>query len=270
MSFLPKYVPQDRLKYLTPKSDKFPEGYVYTGEDHSILKKLFLGKWWDLAVLAFPTWVAYVSCYKGQKSQSRTQINHLVKLAALASIALVYSNLLLLLLICIKYARAPENYLSKLSLWPSAFNTMILNPTSLPLFESNPILLLFFVSALGPTWCASLVPLLSPCQTLSRYLLQLTLLGFFCLLSNYLLATVICPAVVGCDEEPPRWLFYWTAISLFLYQTLDNIDGKQVCLFKFSYLIQPFLSSSYRLVERAALLPLVSCSITELTRSSFW
>lgn len=28
-------------------------------------------------------------------------------------------------------------------------------------------------------------------------------------------------------QELPRWVFLWSAISIFIYQTLDAVDGKQ-------------------------------------------
>lgn len=31
------------------------------------------------------------------------------------------------------------------------------------------------------------------------------------------------------SDEPPRWAFFFNAFALFAYQTLDNMDGKQVC-----------------------------------------
>lgn len=52
-SLLPKYIPQEGLQALSK--------YKYQAEDHSILKKLFLGAYWDWAVELVPMWVAYVS-----------------------------------------------------------------------------------------------------------------------------------------------------------------------------------------------------------------
>lgn len=34
------------------------------------------------------------------------------------------------------------------------------------------------------------------------------------------------------EADEPRWLCIWTAICLFVYQTMDNMDGKQVCFCK--------------------------------------
>lgn len=58
---LPKFIPQHGLDAL--------EDYKYSAEDHSILTKLFLKRFWDWVVTLFPMWVAYVlaqilhSCY---------------------------------------------------------------------------------------------------------------------------------------------------------------------------------------------------------------
>jgi ethanolaminephosphotransferase len=35
------------------------------------------------------------------------------------------------------------------------------------------------------------------------------------------------PSLSQCVVEPPAWLFYYHAVALFAYQTLDAIDGKQ-------------------------------------------
>jgi len=48
----PKFIPQHGLDAL--------KTYKYNAEDHSILTKLFLKRFWDWVVTLFPLWVAYV------------------------------------------------------------------------------------------------------------------------------------------------------------------------------------------------------------------
>lgn len=52
MSWIPKFIPQHGLDAL--------KDYKYSAEDHSILTKLFLKRFWDWVVTLFPLWVAYV------------------------------------------------------------------------------------------------------------------------------------------------------------------------------------------------------------------
>lgn len=56
---------------------------------------------------------------------------------------------------------------------------------------------------------------------------QMTFSGFLLLVANCIGATIMCPMVTTCNVEPPRWFFFVVAFNLWLYQTLDNIDGKQ-------------------------------------------
>lgn len=51
--------------------------------------------------------------------------------------------------------------------------------------------------------------------------------GFLLLVSNFVGAYYYCPQVTGCEVSPPNWFFFIVALNLWLYQTLDNIDGKQ-------------------------------------------
>lgn len=51
--------------------------------------------------------------------------------------------------------------------------------------------------------------------------------GFLLLVSNFVAAQYFCPQVTGCAGSPPSWFFFIVALNLWLYQTLDNIDGKQ-------------------------------------------
>jgi ethanolaminephosphotransferase len=53
---------------------------------------------------------------------------------------------------------------------------------------------------------------------------MVTLIGFFFILSNILLLELFMPDLVG---PGPTWLYYSFAFGLFMYQTMDNIDGKQ-------------------------------------------
>ncbi|KIV89528.1 hypothetical protein PV10_06921 [Exophiala mesophila] len=53
---------------------------------------------------------------------------------------------------------------------------------------------------------------------------MVTLLGFFCILVNLLLLQIYMPDLVG---PGPSWLYYSFALGLWLYSTMDNIDGKQ-------------------------------------------
>lgn len=52
----------------------------------------------------------------------------------------------------------------------------------------------------------------------------ITLIGLIVNMSGALLAFYYCPTAT---EEAPRWVWAWNAFSLFFYQTLDAIDGKQ-------------------------------------------
>ncbi|KAF9875720.1 CDP-alcohol phosphatidyltransferase [Colletotrichum karsti] len=53
---------------------------------------------------------------------------------------------------------------------------------------------------------------------------MVTLLGFFFILGNIGLLVVFMPDLVG---PGPSWLYYSFAFGLFMYQTMDNLDGKQ-------------------------------------------
>lgn len=72
---------------------------------------------------------------------------------------------------------------------------------------------------LSPYWNASveLLPLwLAPNMV--------TLIGFFFILGNVVLLEIFMPDLVG---PGPAWLYFSFAFGLFMYQTLDNLDGKQ-------------------------------------------
>jgi ethanolaminephosphotransferase len=53
---------------------------------------------------------------------------------------------------------------------------------------------------------------------------MVTLLGFFCILFNVGLLCVMMPDLEG---PAPSWVYYSFAFGLFMYQTFDNVDGKQ-------------------------------------------
>jgi len=72
---------------------------------------------------------------------------------------------------------------------------------------------------LGPWWNAfvKILPLwLAPNMV--------TLLGFFFILGNIGLLVLIMPDLIG---PGPSWLYLSFAFGLFMYQTMDNVDGKQ-------------------------------------------
>ncbi|GJN70117.1 sn-1,2-diacylglycerol cholinephosphotransferase [Purpureocillium lilacinum] len=72
---------------------------------------------------------------------------------------------------------------------------------------------------LGPWWnfFVELLPLwLAPNMV--------TLLGFFFILGNIGLLIIYMPDLVG---PGPTWLYFSFAFGLFMYQTMDNVDGKQ-------------------------------------------
>ncbi|KAL8971753.1 MAG: hypothetical protein Q9197_003106 [Variospora fuerteventurae] len=53
---------------------------------------------------------------------------------------------------------------------------------------------------------------------------MVTLLGFFCILANVILLEIFMPDLVG---PGPSWLYYSFAFGVWMYSTMDNIDGKQ-------------------------------------------
>ncbi|KAJ3463643.1 hypothetical protein MRS44_008429 [Fusarium solani] len=72
---------------------------------------------------------------------------------------------------------------------------------------------------LGPFWNASvsLLPLwIAPNMV--------TLLGFCFILANVALCEIYMPDLVG---PGPSWIYFSFAFGLFMYQTMDNLDGKQ-------------------------------------------
>jgi ethanolaminephosphotransferase len=53
---------------------------------------------------------------------------------------------------------------------------------------------------------------------------MVTLLGFCFVLANVILLEVVMPDLVG---PAPSWVYFSFAFGLFMYQTMDNADGKQ-------------------------------------------
>ncbi|KAF2808590.1 ethanolaminephosphotransferase 1 [Mytilinidion resinicola] len=53
---------------------------------------------------------------------------------------------------------------------------------------------------------------------------MVTLLGFFFILGNVALLSIYVPDLVG---PGPSWLYYSFAVGLWMYSTMDNVDGKQ-------------------------------------------
>ncbi|KAJ9151862.1 Cholinephosphotransferase 1 [Pleurostoma richardsiae] len=53
---------------------------------------------------------------------------------------------------------------------------------------------------------------------------MVTLIGFLFILGNVGLLVLVMPDLIG---PGPSWLYYSFAFGLFMYQTMDNIDGKQ-------------------------------------------
>ncbi|KIH94235.1 ethanolaminephosphotransferase [Sporothrix brasiliensis 5110] len=53
---------------------------------------------------------------------------------------------------------------------------------------------------------------------------MVTLIGFLFILANVALLVIFMPDLVG---PGPSWLYFSFGIGLFMYQTMDNLDGKQ-------------------------------------------
>jgi hypothetical protein len=51
-----------------------------------------------------------------------------------------------------------------------------------------------------------------------------TLLGFFFILGNVILLELYVPDLVG---PAPSWVYYSFAFGMWMYSTMDNVDGKQ-------------------------------------------
>lgn len=59
----------------------------------------------------------------------------------------------------------------------------------------------------------------------------ITLVGLCFPLASMVLHLLYNPSLTA---DGPRWLFLLNSINLFIYQTLDNMDGKQVRASKFA------------------------------------
>ena len=58
----------------------------------------------------------------------------------------------------------------------------------------------------------------------------ITLTGLVFMITAYLAVWFYVPTLeISSDEEDqiPRWIFFWNGVAMLLYQTLDNMDGKQ-------------------------------------------
>ncbi|KAG2415633.1 hypothetical protein HFD88_006824 [Aspergillus terreus] len=53
---------------------------------------------------------------------------------------------------------------------------------------------------------------------------MVTLLGFFFIIGNVILIELLMPDLIG---PGPSWLYYSFAFGMWMYSTLDNVDGKQ-------------------------------------------
>jgi len=57
---------------------------------------------------------------------------------------------------------------------------------------------------------------------------SITLFGLFLMITAYLIYWYFVPSLdIEDNEYPPRWIFLWNGMAMLLYQTLDNMDGKQ-------------------------------------------
>lgn len=52
---------------------------------------------------------------------------------------------------------------------------------------------------------------------------MVTLIGFFFVIASYLVSAFYCPTL---SEAAPIWVYFFHAFCLFVYQTLDALDGK--------------------------------------------
>lgn len=63
-----------------------------------------------------------------------------------------------------------------------------------------------------------------------------TVIGLLFTTASYVLMYYTAPGMR--TEDTPSWVFPTAAFGLFIYQTLDNMDGKQVrcCMLPFTYM----------------------------------
>jgi ethanolaminephosphotransferase len=52
----------------------------------------------------------------------------------------------------------------------------------------------------------------------------ITLLGLVCILVNVAMIVILVPDLIG---PGPAWMYWSFVLGLWMYSTLDNIDGKQ-------------------------------------------
>jgi ethanolaminephosphotransferase len=55
----------------------------------------------------------------------------------------------------------------------------------------------------------------------------ITLVGLLFMVSAYLIFWAYSPDLAADASGLPRWIFLWNCVSMVLYQTFDNMDGKQ-------------------------------------------
>lgn len=76
-----------------------------------------------------------------------------------------------------------------------------------------------FVLSPFAQWC---VDKFTPTTTAPN---TITFAGLLVSLSSFVLTLIYNPSLQANSQ--PRWLCIWTALSVLIYQTLDNMDGKQ-------------------------------------------
>ncbi|XP_049850257.1 uncharacterized CDP-alcohol phosphatidyltransferase class-I family protein 1-like [Schistocerca gregaria] len=67
--------------------------------------------------------------------------------------------------------------------------------------------------------------LLADCSSSGGSATQITLIGFVFLVVNYLMALLY--ACIWSSTMPPWWFHLLCVLNMFIYQTMDNLDGKQ-------------------------------------------
>eukprot|EP00977_Amphora_coffeiformis_P002175 scaffold425_cov175-Amphora_coffeaeformis.AAC.34 len=56
---------------------------------------------------------------------------------------------------------------------------------------------------------------------------SITLIGLMFMIASYLAMWFYVPSLEMPSEEPPRWIYLLNGVAILVYQTLDNMDGKQ-------------------------------------------
>ena len=105
-------------------------------------------------------------------------------------------------------------------LWPSSSMPPPLNPTKSRFYrysgvDKSPIARFIltpywnYVTTLMPMWLAPNL---------------ITLLGLMCILLNIVTIVILVPDLIG---PGPTWMYWSFVLGLWIYSTLDNVDGKQ-------------------------------------------